>query len=290
MVPDTEIKRQVREFYDQVGWQEASDGFYQNASYEDLRPVVHEYIHNCHLRVIRHLKPSGHLMLDAGSGPIQYPEYLEYSRGYQYRVCADISFIALQEARKRIGDHGLYVVCDIANLPFKSGVFDAVVSLHTIHHLPPEEHIRAYQELHRTLEPSSSGVIVNGWDNPPLTRFLNIWIRIYDWLYVLFFPQRKPLNPGQSSPSKANREAPRGTYVSKNNASWLQNDLGTLMPLKIWCWRSVSVRFLRTFIHQRFFGRYLLKVLYWKEELFPHLFGRYGQYPLIVLGKDKSDS
>jgi hypothetical protein len=71
MVPDTEIKRQVREFYDQVGWQEASDGFYQNASYEDLRPVAQEYIHNCHLRVLRHLNPTGRFLLDAGSGPIQ---------------------------------------------------------------------------------------------------------------------------------------------------------------------------------------------------------------------------
>jgi ubiquinone/menaquinone biosynthesis C-methylase UbiE len=287
MVQDTEIKRQVREFYDQVGWQEASDGFYQNASYEDLRPVVHEYIHNCHLRVMRHLKPSGRFMLDAGSGPIQYPEYLEYSWGYQYRVCADISFVALQEARKRIGEHGLYVVCDIANLPFKSSVFDAVVSLHTIHHLPPEEHMRAYQELHRTLESSSRGVIVNGWDNPPLTRFLNIFIRLYDWLYALLRPQHEPLNSSPALSRSVTQEAPRGTYVRKHNASWLQNDIGTLMPLKIWCWRSVSVRFMRTFIHQRFAGKSLLRYLFWLEERFPHFFGKYGQYPLIEFGKNK---
>jgi SAM-dependent methyltransferase len=287
MVPDTEIKRQVREFYDQVGWQEASDGFYQNASYEDLRPVVHEYIHNCHLRVLRHLKPSGYLMLDAGSGPIQYPEYLEYSRGYQYRVCADISTVALQEARKRIGNHGLYVVCDIANLPFRSGVFDAIVSLHTVHHLPPEEHMLAYQELHRTLAASSNAVIVNGWDNPPLTRFLNIWIRLYDWLYALIRLQRKPLNPGKASSYNVTQKVPRGTYVRKHNASWLQNDVGSLMPLRIWCWRSVSVRFLRTFIHPRFAGKSLLRFLFWLEECFPHFFGKYGQYPLIELGKNK---
>src|SRR4030043_759918 len=116
MAVDTEIKRQVRELYDQVGWQQASDGFYQNATYEDLRAVTHDYIHKCHLRVLRHLNPSGRFLLDAGSGPIQFPEYLEYSKGYQYRICADISWVALQEARKRIGLHGCYVVSDIANL------------------------------------------------------------------------------------------------------------------------------------------------------------------------------
>ena len=73
MAVQTTIKDQVREFYNQVGWQEVSEGLYQNARYEDLRPVAREYIHRCHLRVLRHLKSSGKYLLDAGSGPIQYP-------------------------------------------------------------------------------------------------------------------------------------------------------------------------------------------------------------------------
>lgn len=282
MVADTEIKQQVREFYDQVGWQEASDGFYQNATYEDLRPVAQEYIHKCHLRVLNHLNPSGQFFLDAGSGPIQYPEYLEYSRGYTRRVCADISMVALQEARKRIGAQGLYVLCDIAHLPFKSSAFDGMVSLHTIHHLPAEEHVKAYQELYRILAEGGRGVIVNGWDNPPLTVILNYWINLFERLRTLIHPQsgevKKSSNP--QSPSK-----PRGTFVHKLTAAWLQKEIGRQMPISIWCWRSVSVRTLRTFIHPRFGGKGLLRILYWKEQLFPHFFGKYGQYPLIELKK-----
>ena len=287
MISDTDIKHQVREFYDHVGWQEQTDGFYQNASYEDLRPVSHDYIHRCHLRVLSHLNPTGRFLLDAGSGPIQYPEYLEYSKGYQHRVCADISIVALQEARKRIGSHGLYVVCDVAYLPFMSNCFDAVVSLHTIHHLPPDEHIRAYQELHRTLAPSSKGVIVNGWDNPPLTVFLNFWISLYERLYAFFHPQPKSANLNQASMSLSFQTKARGTYVRKQNAAWLQKDIGGLMPIRIWCWRSVNVRFLRTFIHEHFAGRWLLKLIFWKEELIPHFLGKYGQFPLVVLDKNK---
>jgi SAM-dependent methyltransferase len=118
------IKQDVRKFYDDIGWKEIGEGVYQNARYEDLRPVSWDYIHKCHLRVCRHLSPNGRYLLDAGSGPIQYPEYLEYSRGYQARVCADISIVALAEARQRIGDRnsggqGLFVVADVANLPFR---------------------------------------------------------------------------------------------------------------------------------------------------------------------------
>jgi hypothetical protein len=85
-----QVKQQVREFYDQVGWQKAAGDLYQNARYEDLRPVSAEYIRRCHLRVGRHLAQNGRFLLDAGSGPVQYAEYLTYSQGYRYRVCTDV--------------------------------------------------------------------------------------------------------------------------------------------------------------------------------------------------------
>jgi ubiquinone/menaquinone biosynthesis C-methylase UbiE len=286
MMPDAEIKHQVREFYDQVGWQTESDGFYQNASYEDLRPVSREYIHNCHMRVLRHLNPCGSYLLDAGSGPIQYPEYLEYSKGYHYRVCADISMVALKEARKRIGHHGLYVVCDVANLPFKAEAFDGLISLHTLHHLPMDQHVHAYQELYRTLAPNCSGVVVNGWYKPPLTRFFNFWMDVYQWLYGLFKPPNKQTALDTVSPAAEQGNA-RGTYVRKENAAWLEKEVGELMPVSIWCWRSVSVRFLRTFIHERLAGRSVLKLIYGLEERAPHFLGKVGQYPLVELSKTK---
>ena len=117
-------KQKVREFYDQVGWSREENGNYQNARYEDLRPVSSEYISKTRLRVNRHLLPSGKYLLDAGSGPVQYREYLTYSAGYDYRVCADISITALQEAKKRLGAHALPIVADVANLPFKENAFD----------------------------------------------------------------------------------------------------------------------------------------------------------------------
>jgi ubiquinone/menaquinone biosynthesis C-methylase UbiE len=286
MIPDSEIKNQVRQFYDQVGWQTESDGFYQNASYEDLRQVSQEYIHKCHLRVNRHLNPSGRYLLDAGSGPIQYPEYLEYSKGYKFRVCADISIVALQEARKRIVEHGLYVVCDVANLPFRAEAFDGLVSLHTLHHLPMEQHVHAYQELYRTLAPNRTGVVVNGWYKPPLTVFFNFWMDIYHWLYGVVRPRNKSA-AYEAVLAASEQNNVRGTYVRKENAAWLQKEVGGLVPVSIWCWRSISVRFLRTFIHERLAGRAVLRLVYWLEERAPHFLGRIGQYPLVELSKPK---
>jgi SAM-dependent methyltransferase len=284
-----QVKQQVREFYDQVGWQKVAGDLYQNARYEDLRPVAAEYIQRCHLRVKRHLKSAGRFLLDAGSGPVQYPEYLTYSQEYNYRVCADISIVALKEARERLGERGLYVVADVANLPFAPGVFDGIVSLHTLHHLPLEDQIRAYQDAYRVLAPTSTAVIVNGWTDSP---FMRRWTGIVDmaeavggWIARLRGRSVAPRKNGKQAGASAQKSAPTGTFVRKLNAAWLREQLGGKMELSILVWRSVSVRWLRALIHTLTGGKLWLRLLYHLEERDPQWYGENGQYPLIVITK-----
>ncbi len=113
-------KQSVQAFYDQIGWQQSDGGAFADADiFEDLRPVSKDYIHNCHLRVKHHLDNEGTYLLDAASGPIQYPAYLTYSENYTYRICADISIVALKAAKRKIGDKGIYLLCDVVHLPLK---------------------------------------------------------------------------------------------------------------------------------------------------------------------------
>jgi ubiquinone/menaquinone biosynthesis C-methylase UbiE len=271
----TDTKQQVREFYDQIGWQQEQDGLYQNARYEDLRPVSAEYIHKTRLRINQGIAREGRYLLDAGSGPVQYDEYLTYSQGYQKRVCLDISVQALREARQRIGELGLFVVGDLANLPFKAESFDGIVSLHAIHHLPVDEHKRAYSELFRLLKPGRSAAVVNGWTHPALTNWL-------DSLVVFSRRLRRVL---RGKPARAHPREGKGTYVQKTSARWLRRELGEGMQVEINCWRSASTRLLRTFIHPRLGGAAILRWLYRLEDKFPRFFGENGQYPLIVIRK-----
>jgi len=283
---DLQIKQQVRQFYDQVGWKEVGEGVYQNARFEDLRPVSQEYIHKCHLRVGRHLNPEGKYFLDAGSGPIQYPEYLEYSQGYQARVCADISIVALQEARQRIGDlqdggRGLFVVADVANLPFADLVFDGVLSLHTILHLPAGEHQQAFLELFRVLAQSRNAVVVNGWESSSISDFFVAPIK---WTRRTRKKIARRFRKVSHSPAPSIDRAV-STFVNKHNANWLREEVGDLIPLDIFVWRTVSVRFLKAYIHEHFGGRWFLRQLYRIEERFPQYMGEHGLYPLIILKK-----
>ncbi len=282
---DAEIKQQVRQFYDQIGWQMVGEGVYQNARYEDLRPVAHEYIHRCHLRVGQFLKPSGRFLLDAGSGPVQYPEYLTYSQGYQYRVCLDISIVALKEARKRVGERGLYVVADVAHLPFKPGAFDGIVSLHTLHHLPVEDQERAYFDLYRTLAAGSTAVVVNGWTDSPLMRASQPLVTLMERLgtWVARRRGKETAKPAPSAKAAKADARPTGTYIHKQDVVWLAGLLGGKISYEIRVWRSVNVRFLRAAVHAALGGRFALRLLFWLEERFPAWFGEKGQYPLIIM-------
>jgi ubiquinone/menaquinone biosynthesis C-methylase UbiE len=292
------LKGDVRHFYDDIGWQIEETGFYQNARYEDLRPVAREYIHRAHMRVNRHLDTSGKFFLDAGSGPIQYPEYMTYSAGYQYRVCVDLSLQGLREARKRKEGHVLCVAADVANLPFANSTFDGIVSLHTIHHVPPEEKQQAFFEIYRVLRSGHRAVVVNGWSSALLSdRILKLvgWLEkpgeLLSGLKNKLSGQHKRirLEPAQQDPEAANEEQKQksvtGTYIDKMTPAGLKETLGEEIDFRIFVWRTLNTRAMRTLIKPWLLGKFWLRLLYTLEEKYPRYFGENGQYPMVILQK-----
>ena len=292
-----DVKRQVREFYDTFGWKPLAEGLYHDARYEDLRPVSREYVRRCRLRVTPHLQPEGRYLLDGGSGPIQYSEYLEYSHGYRYRVCLDISHLALREARSRIGDHGLFVVGDISRLPFKADIFEGVVSMHVVYHLPREEQASTFREFFRVLRPSGKGVVVYSWgEHSTLMRLARfpMWVassllKVYS--RVRHGGQRLKDAQGKNAESEEMKgvQAP-SLFSFKYDYPWLRQQAGHLPGFEVRVWRTASSAFLRAFIYRPLFGKFWLKVLYWVEERVPHLLGRLGQYPMVLFEKPTTHS
>ncbi len=285
------VKERVREFYDSVGWSQIGDGLYQNARYEDLRPVAQEYLSRCHIRVARFLPEAGRYLLDAGSGPIQYPEYLEYSRGFDYRVCLDISERALREARQRIGDDGLFVVGDVANLPFRREAFEGVVSLHTVHHLPAAEHEKAFRDLYRVLAQAGRAVTVYSWGSrSSLMRLLRLPIKLAFSAIKLYrrlrgIGEEETAPPDERAGSEQEQSTPTGTFTFKHGYRWMVETLSDVPGFEIRVWRSVSTSFLRAFIHEPLLGRFWLRLLFSLEERLPRLLGRVGQYPMVLFEK-----
>jgi SAM-dependent methyltransferase len=168
-----------------------------------------------------------------------------------------------------------------------------VVSLHTIHHLPEDEHLQAYSELHRVLAPGSSAVVVNGWPSAALMKRFEPLVRFSLRVRSLFqrlAGKSDPRSEGENAPAKKKKKrpengSPKGTFTSRHDVAWMRSEVGSRMPLEILAWRSASVRFLRNLIFPWLGGRYWLRLLYHLEERSPQHYGEIGQYPLIVIQK-----
>lgn len=254
---------QVRDFYDNQGWQPDAAGpdavSVDARLWEDLRSCAAAYVSACRRKVLAFLPPSGERLLDAGSGPIQYPEYLEYSAGFAKRVCVDLSQRALDEARNKLGDRGEYVRASLLDLPFADDHFDAAVSLHTIYHVEQDQQEKAVRELLRVLKPGASAVLV--YANPA---------RLAARLLELVRRGRVP-EPGP-------------IYYFAHPLSWWQRftDAATV---EIVPWRSLNANESRRLIPDNALGVRMFRAVLGFERAFPRRATSWGAYPMIVLTK-----
>lgn len=270
-------KQGVRDFYDQKGWQADKEGNYKDAViYEDLRDVSANYIKKCHERLGRFIHPSGKYLLDAASGSIQYPEYLAYSSNYQYRICADFSFQALTEAKKKLGAKGIYILCDITHLPLKKNSVDSFVSLHTIYHIPKDQQAKAIRELYRVLRPNGKGVVVYDWFKH--SPWMNAWL--FPFRATVFAKNKIMRTVGKLTATKFTTGR---LYFYAHTLDYFRKHLP---PFQLRVWRSLSVPFMRYYIHPWFFGKRILDKVYQKEEAAPEECGQKGEYPMLVFEKE----
>jgi hypothetical protein len=132
-------------------------------------------------------------------------------------------------------------------------------------------------------------VVVNGWHEPPLgvalDRLRKFTLRVRGFINRRVLGRKTQISEGNLAQSAQRKDDTKSTFVEKSGADWLKRTIGSQMPLEIWVWRSVSVKVLRTFIHDGWGGRGILRFLFWVEERFPHWFGENGQYPLVVIRK-----
>jgi hypothetical protein len=135
------------------------------------------------------------------------------------------------------------------------------------------------------IKPGATAVVVNGWTDPFLMR-ISMWMvkLVEKWGRRVAQERGNSVDGGNTS--SIEKKTAKGTFIAKLTSRWLKEQIGKEIPYRIYCWRSVNVRFLRAFIHEKTAGKFFLKVLYWKEEILPGFFGKVGQYPLIVISKE----
>ncbi|MFL5958806.1 MAG: class I SAM-dependent methyltransferase [Gaiellaceae bacterium] len=254
------VEDQIRDFYDERGWESGAANETADARlWEDLRPCAAAYVSACRRKVLDFLPGGGERILDAGSGPIQYPEYLEYSNGFAKRVCVDLSQRALDQARAKLGDRGDYVRASLLELPFPDDHFDATVSLHTIYHIESEQQEKAVRELVRVLRPGATAVVVYANPNRLAARLMRLARRTRS-------PEAAPI------------------YFFAHPLSWWQR-FSDGAAVEIVPWRSLNANESRKLIPDNRLGAAAFRALLAFERAFPRLATSWGCYPMIVLTK-----
>ena len=250
--------KSVHEFYNTVGWKKNNKHFKDAKISEDLRFFSREYLSKCRKRILKYIPYKGVNMLDFASGPIQYNEYLSYSKNFRYRHCVDFSKDAIKFAKLKIGKSGRFYCQDFLDIKFKQNYFDCILSLHTIYHIHKLKQKKVVKKLLSISKKNTPIIIV--YSNPDA---------IINKIKSLFFSKNSKKND---------------YYFFCHPISWwkqFENDAN----VELYPWRSLSSNHQKFLIPNNFLGRQIFKILFYLEDKFKKFFIKNFQYYTVVLKK-----
>lgn len=270
--------RATRTFYDQTGWSKGSDGLYEDtARFVDNRPVARTFTREGMHRLRRYFRKGGACLLDAGCGPIPHDELLGYHEAFDRRLCVDLSVPALTEARRKIGDRGIYLQGDLTNLPLMTGSVDAAMCYHVIYQLPPELQARAFKEIWRVLRPGGFAVIVYWWPGSKLAWRIGRLARLLLGAGAARAGSTQTRGPPVSGAAHTPNHHPQ-------TRDWFESqDWPFRYDFDIY--RVVDNVFLRNAIPDSWRGAAFLKGLMVLQRIAPAYCGRHGELPAIIIRK-----
>jgi SAM-dependent methyltransferase len=202
---------------------------------------------------------SGENFLDMASGPIQYPEYLEFSKNFAKRFCVDLSASALELARAKIVEHGVFMQGSFLDMDFANDFFDCSISLHTIYHMDKDRQEEAVRKLVRITKPGHPVIVV--YSNPN----------------TLLSKAKRALRLG-GDPTPAGGDL----YFHAHAIEWWQR-FSDVAIVGIHPWRAFAANVQRRIIPDNPLGQRMLRSVFKLEERFPTFFVNHFQYPMIVL-------
>ena len=249
--------RNVLSFYKKVGWKNKDQITYDSRLFEDNRKYSANYVSMCRKRIQKYIPKKGNHFLDFASGPLQYPEYIKYSKNFKTRHCVDFSNEALKQAKNKIGIRGKYYCGDFFKINFKKNYFDCILSMHTIYHINKNKQAEAIKKLIRLAKKDKPIIIVYSNPNSLISKIRSL------------LPKKK-------------KKSMIYFYCYQN--SWW-NQFSDLADIKILPWRSFSAQHQKILFPNNFIGSWLLKILFSLENIFQNFFSKNFQYIMIILKK-----
>lgn len=253
--------QQTRDFYE-TGWDLSGGVNGDTRRWGDLRPCSVDYVHRSQLRLMSCMPASGENFLDVGSGPLDDEDYRAFSKNFRKRYCVDFSQTALDRARQKLGDRGVYLRGDLLDLDLPPDHFDCVLCSDALFHVEADLQERSVRKMLTVARPGAPVVITytnhRGLvDLVPGFREL-LQVKLPHW-------------------------AAHPYYHSHPQDFWRRFEGEAEVRLH-------PRRTLESLVHKYLVpdgeaGRELLELLYRAEEAHPDFFARYGFYYTVVLRK-----
>ena len=259
--------KSVHRFYNSKGWKRNSNQFEDANINEDLRFNSREYVSKCRKRILRYIPDKGLNILDFASGPIQYKEYLKYSKNFDYRHCVDFSKDAIKIAKSKIGKKGKFYCKDFLDIKFKKNYFDCILSIHTIYHIHKDKQKKAINKL----------LSISKDDTPVIIIYSNPHNIINKVKSLIFFNKIRSFISNQ----KLNKNS---IYFYCHPISWWKQFEDEAV-VDFYPWRSFSSIHQKFLIPDNFLGKKIFKILFYLEDKFKRFFTNNFQYYTIVLKK-----
>ncbi len=267
----------VKVFYDTFGWKKDLSycQYHDQLLFVETDKTTQDYIKCNEERYHKYFKNGGQFFLDAGCGAL--PRF-NFSKNYKKHVCVDISMTGLMEARGILGDKGLYIKADLAELPFMDESFDGILVSHCLYHVAKKLQSVALGELYRVTKVNKNMLIFYSSNYNLLSLFSNIGKQLTNLLNLI------------SQISKSSKPA-----ANENNQNLPQLYSYTFNPFhltkefksaKISCLRILTqteMKFLRK-IHLL---KFTLPVFAFLERTFSFLMCYVGRYVAIRIEKER---
>ena len=250
--------KEVNRFYNLSGWKLKNNITTDANLFEDLRVNSQEYIKNCRLKLMTYIPKKGSNILDFASGPIQYKEYLKYSKNFNLRHCVDFSQDAINQAKKKIGSSGRFYCNDFFKIKFKKNYFDCSISLHTIYHIHKDNQKKAVIKLLNITKEKCPIIIVYSNPNTAINKF------------------KKIINYKNTKKQKI--------YFFCHSKKWW-NQFNSVADIKFYAWRSFSAKHQKMIFPNNIIGRFMFKMIFYCEKKFNDFFVNNFQYYTVVLKK-----
>ena len=260
----------VRDFYNNFGWRNSSAG--ENALFRTFPESFHTiYNPGIEERIrLAFAGRSGHLLI-VGSGDMPQT-HLDVADQFSAITCMDISELALEASRQRLGDKGRYLLDSIVDTQEVGEQFDAVLCAFVLFHIDASEQATAVRQMMRLTKAGGRVVIIYANPNSPMA------------LPGELARKAKFALTGKGFVSP--KGAPAHYYHAHPLRWWKQFSASarlTLLPSQV-----IGSRPAQALLRSDSLARGFFRFARWLELRYPQVAARVWQYPMAILDKNSS--